>query len=179
MPLSDSVAALKNKRVLCLGAGLVVLLASGVSVFFTPTYETMYNHRLLVPVAGKSGRVMCFHILEIGNTGRRLQHNVDVLFSSDALSRALMPLKARNYGKVDRPVAVSDDGATTTVCLGGLEPGRRVELQLVLQLDGSCRDLAWEDICTGIRPDRGDAVEGDPEFTLLGRALYDIFGGLF
>lgn len=178
MQVRDILAAAGSKRVVWLCAGLLVLLATGVSLFFTPPYETMYNHRLLAPVTGKSGRVICFHILEIGNTGRRLQHNVDVLFSSRALTRAVMPLRARNYGKVDRQVAVSDDGATTAVSLGGLEPGRRVELQLVLQHDGSCRDLSWEDLCTGIRPARGDAVEGDPGFTLLGRALYDIFGGL-
>ncbi|MFH2067638.1 MAG: hypothetical protein ABIK15_20715 [Pseudomonadota bacterium] len=158
-----------------LAVGLLFLFFQGVFIFFTPSYEIMYNHHLLPVVLSGQGE-MRVHILELGNTGGNLQDRVDILLASDALTFQAIPLQVRNFGKVDRKVEIAENDATTRISLGALEPEKRVELRLCLFYQNPDEVHAWDEIFKGIETEKGKTVVGDPKWTTLVRILYDLFG---
>jgi hypothetical protein len=159
-------------------AGILILLVWGVSIFFTPSYEVMFNHQLLPAVPSGQGKLYV-HILEVGNTGGNLQENVNILFSSNALSFQIMPLKIKNFGKVDRKVEITEDDVVTRIALGALAPEKRVEISIYLFYKDPDEIHEWDEIFKGIEIAQGKTVEGDPSWTTLGRILYGIFGSPF
>jgi hypothetical protein len=178
MNLKDIYERFKSPKLLFPAAGLLILLVGGISIFFTPSYEVMYNHRLLPTVATKEGSLYV-HILEIGNTGGNLQEKVDILLSSNALSFKILPLTVRNFGKVDRKVEITEDNITTRIALGALKPEKRVEISVCLFYEDPDEAHDWDEIFKGIEIAKGKAVKGDPGWTTVGRILYGIFGSPF
>jgi len=178
MSLKDLYKKFGGAKLLIPLAGVLIVLFGGVSVFFTPSHEVMFNHHLLPMVNSKEG-TLCIHIIEIGNTGGNLQDKVDILLSSDALSFQAIPLQAKNFGKVDRKVEITEDEVTTRVALGALEPEKRVEISICLFYKDTDEVHEWDEIFKGIEISRGKTVEGDPSWTAVGRILYGLFGLLF
>jgi hypothetical protein len=175
--LKHILESLRRPRLFFPAVGIVILIFWGVSIFSTPSFEIMYNHRLLPVMNTKKGALYA-HILEIGNTGRNLQENVDILFSNDALAYQVMRTQVKNFGKVDRKVRIFKNDTTTRIALGPLEPGKRVEISLTLFYKHPDNRHEWTEILQGIEIARGKLVEGDPSWTTLGRMLYKIFGSL-
>jgi len=159
-------------------AGILILFAWGISIFFTPSYEVMYNHHLL-PVVNSGEGKLHFHILEVGNTGGNLQDKVDILLSSDALSFQILPMQIKNFGKVDRKVEIMEDDVTTRIALGALAPEKRVEISIGLFYKNPDKIHEWDEILKGIEIAQGKTVEGDPGWTTVGRILYGVFGSPF
>ena len=177
--LKEILGRLGGRRLLFPVAGVFILLVCGISIFSIPAYEVMYNHSLLPVVSTNNSGTLHFHILEIGNTGRKQQQNVDILLSSHALSYQLLPPKAKNFGKVDRKVEITKDDQTTRIALGALEPGKRVEISLGLFYKEPGEEHDWDEIYKGIEIAQGEAIEGNPSWTTLGRTLYRVFGFIF
>lgn len=178
MSLEDIYKKFGGAKLLFPLAGVLIILLGGVSIFFTPSHEVMYNHHLLPIIKSKEG-TLYIHILEVGNTGGNLQDKVDILLSSDALSFQIMPLQVRNFGKVDRKVEITEDDVTTRVALGPLEPEKRVEISICLSYQDPDEVHEWDEIFKGIEITQGKTVKGDPRWTAVFRILYGLFGFLF
>ena len=165
-------------RFFVLATGLLILIFYGISIFFTPSYEVMYNHRILPIIQSGNGEIHV-HILEIGNTGKKTQEHVDILLESSIMHFETIPISVRNFGIVDRQFTVSENGSTTRVSIGLLETDKRVELRVCLFFENSDEVYEWDDFFMGIEIERGKTVSGDPKWTSLGRFLFNIFGEAF
>jgi len=154
---------------------LFIFFACGVWLLSTPAYETMYNHSPLPVVRTDKASVHC-HIFEIGNTGRKAQESVEVIFYTDAFSDTAMAPKVSNFGMSDRKTETRESNDTTIIDLGKLEPDKRVEIQLVYIHPIDETPYEWDDIFINIEATQGKVVEGDPGWTTVGRMLYAIFG---
>ncbi len=177
MHIKNIIEKVGGPRLILAIVGLFVLLLYGISVFFTPSYEIMYNHRTLPIIPGKEGSLYV-HILEIGNTGGNAQDRADVLFSSEALSSQILPIKVENFGKVTRKVEISRDNDTTRIALGVLKPEMRVQITLYFLYKQNDKVPEWQEIFKGIEVEEGKVVMGDPGWTTFGRMVYSIFGFL-
>ena len=154
---------------------LFIFLAYGVWIFSIPEYEVMYNHHTLPVVQTEKVSVHC-HILEIGNTGRKIQASVDVIFSTDAFSATAMTPTVRDFGVSDRKTGIKKSDDTTIIGLGKLESDKRVEIKLVYIYQKDEMPYDWDDIFIGIEAARGKVLVGDPGWTTVGRLLFAVFG---
>ncbi len=156
-------------------AALIIFLVCGVWIASTPAYETMYNHRTLPRVQTETVTMDC-HIIEIGNTGRKIQDDIDLLFYTDAYEKAAMMPKAENFGKSDRKTEIEKTGGVTIMRLGAVKPDMRVEVKLLFVYKKNDTPYSWDDIFKGIETSHGEVVEGDPGWTTVGRMLFAVFG---
>lgn len=173
---NDILSALFGKKWLAFFLiAVFIFLVGGVWIASTPEYETMYNYSTLPRVRTENAVVDC-HIIEVGNTGRKVQDSIDIAFFTDAYDTVVLKPKARNYGKVDRRVETRRSGDTTVMRLDKVEPGMRVEVQLVFIYKTDRTPYDRDEILKGIEATEGDVVQGDPGWTTVGRMLYGIFG---
>ncbi len=156
---------------------LAVLLSTGVSLFYAPTYEVMYSPTRVVSVSEKGDRFV-FYSVEVGNTGRKVQEDVRLRFLGQAMDRAIIAPSAQDYGVSHRPIVISNDQATTTIGLGRLDPEARVTLTLLLSYPKGQDPHTWEALFLGLDPARGSAKRGNPGMTMVGRAWFGLFGNL-
>ena len=174
--LNHIVSALFGKRWFAFFLiALFIFLAFGVWIFSTPEYETMYNHRTLPPVQTQKATMHC-HILELGNTGRKVQESIDISFFTAAYEAVAMKPAARNFGKSDRRAEIRQSDDTTTMRLFEVAPGTRVEIQMVFLYEKDETPYNWNEIFKGVEAVTGKVVAGDPGWTALARLLYAIFG---
>ena len=152
-----------------------IFVTYGVWIFSTPKYEVMYNHRMLPEIQTDKVNMHC-HIIEIGNTGRMVQQSVDVAFYTNAFAATAMKPKASDFGISDRKTEIRKSGDTTTVCLGSVKPGKRIEIQLLFIYKKNETPFRWDEIFKGVEIARGKAKEGDPGWTTVGRMLFAVFG---
>src|SRR5437867_10453774 len=108
-----------------------MLVGSGVSIFWRPAGEVLYDRRRL-DACTASGCTFLY-TLEVGNTGSEAQADIRVRLRAAVMDGALFVPHARDFGKFDRPVRVSDVAGIRTYSLGLLEPEERVELSFVLR----------------------------------------------
>jgi hypothetical protein len=157
-----------------LGAlGAVLLLGGGASIFWRPTHEVLYTPSRAPIVCQPSGCTALYR-LELGNTGRAGQPHVRLRLRSDVLDTASLPPRVRDFGKFERPAAVSDAGGVRTFDVPSLEPDQRVELSFVLQRPEPAAFPAWGDVLVGIEAAHGTARVGNPALTALLRVWYRI-----
>jgi len=154
----------------------LVLGMTGVSLFYSPSYEVMYSPLRMVLKADQGGRVSVFYSIEVGNTGDKNQDFVKMHFSKEAMSRALVKPYASNFGVTPRPISMTNDAAAFIVDLGGLESEKRVKLSFMLSYPKGEVPQEWKDVFIFAEPARGRAKEGDPGMTLVGRAWFSFFG---
>lgn len=174
--INDIISALFGKRWLAFFlVALFIFLVYGVWIASTPEYETMFNHKTLPQVRTENAIMDC-HIIEVGNTGRKIQDAIDIAFLTDAYETVALKPKARNYGKVDRRVDVTKSGDTTVMRLDTVKPGMRVEIQLVFIYNKDETPYSRDEFFKGIEAANGDVVQGDPGWTTVARMLYGIFG---
>lgn len=174
--LNDFISKMFGKKwVLFFLVALAIFLVRGIWIFSTPKYETMYNHYTLPRVTTEKVFMDC-HIFEIGNTGRKTQDKVDVLFVTQAFESAALPPKAEDFGMSTRRTKIEKSGDTTVMRLESLEPGKRVEIKLLLIYQKDETPGTRDDIFKGIETAEGEIVEGDPGWTTVARMLYAIFG---
>jgi hypothetical protein len=158
-----------------LGVGALVMLSGGASIFGRPEREVLYNMHRLPPICHAEGCTVLYN-LEVGNTGKLDQEQVLIRLRSAALQTALLKPTVRNFGKVERPVGVTEENGVRTYTLGRLDPQARVELQLVLHSQDAGSAPSWEEIFVGVEAPGADLNRGDPEATTLGRVLFALFG---
>ena len=157
--------------------GGLLLWRAGISIFSAPRHEVLYAAespmRVCVPQ-------VCTTMmrLEVGNTGTVDQENVRVRFRAEPLRKLTLPLTVRNFGKVDRPVAISESDGQRIYDLGRLEPRKRVEFNAVFHGQASEQSPAWQDILVGVEAASGETRPGDPSVVQSARLLHAVFGWL-
>lgn len=158
-------------------AGGLLLATGGISIARSPEHEVIYS--LGAPQRFCAGDSCTIALrLELGNTGTAVQETVRVRLRRAPLEQASLPVTIRNFGKVDRPVAVTEDEETREYDLGRLEPQKRVEIAVTYWRKAGEPAPAWEDVFVAIDPGRGDARPGYPAGVLFLRMLHAFFGWL-
>jgi hypothetical protein len=158
-----------------LAIGLLVLVGGGASIFRMPEEEVLYSASPPITTCLKSGDCLFIYTLEVGNTGREAQEDVRVRLRRDVVQAAIMPLKVRSFGKVDRRFETSDADGVRTFDLGRLKAQQRVEISFVLRYPDRSQAPSWQQILVGVEAARGEVRPGDPAAVTLGRMLYRIF----
>lgn len=157
-----------------MAAGVVALVTGGVSIFGQPAHEILYQADPPLTVGGAHGCTFVYR-LEIGNSGVAPQDEVTVRLRRDVVEAAILPARARDYGKFEPPVRVWDEGDVRVYALGRLESRVRVELGFVLRGPTSDAAVPWERILAGVEA-RGASVRvGSAGWTMLLRAWLAIF----
>ncbi|MGH7267041.1 MAG: hypothetical protein ACREMB_19645 [Candidatus Rokuibacteriota bacterium] len=153
--------------------GVLMLVGGSGSIFWTPADEILYAAAGPRGACGSHG-CLGLYTLELGNTGGEVQPDVRVRLRQAVLDSAVLPPKARDYGKFDRPVGVTRDGQTVTYALGEIGPEVRVELSFVLRRDTREALPGWDDVLVAVEPARGRALPGSAPFVILLRIWYSI-----
>jgi hypothetical protein len=155
-------------------AGVVALATGGVSIFGQPDREILYQTEPPLTVCGAHGCTFIYR-LEVGNTGVAPQDEVIVRLRRDAVEAAILPVRARDFGKIERRVRVWDEGRVRAYALGRLESRARVELGFVLQ--GKTPDVLvpWPEILAGVEAPGSTLSVGNAGWTMLLRAWLAIF----
>lgn len=155
-------------------AGVVALVMGGVSIFGQPEREILYRPEPPLTVCGEHDCTFIYR-LEVGNSGAEPQDEVIVRLRRDVVEAAILPVKARNYGKIERRVRVWDEGDVRAYALGRLESQARVELGFVLR--GATRDglVPWTRILAGVEAPGSSVSVGSAGWTMLLRAWLAIF----
>ncbi len=155
-------------------AGALAMWRPGVSLLRTPEYEVLYSPD---PPASVCADKHCWALysLEIGNTGLKPQREVAVRLRREFVARAVTPPRARSFGKIDRPVGITEAQGETRYSIARVAPGKRISLSFTLPIDrGSAPP--WDDILVGVEATDGRVLRGDPATTSLGRMLYALSG---
>jgi hypothetical protein len=155
-------------------AGVVALAMGGASIFGQPGREILYQPEPPLTVCGAHGCTFIYR-LEVGNSGAASQDEVIVRLRRAVVEAAILPVKARDYGKIERPVRVWDEGSVRAYALGRLESRARVELGFILH--GETRDalVPWTRILAGVEAPGSTVSVGSAGWTMLLRAWLAIF----
>jgi len=152
----------------------VALVMGGVSIFGQPDREILYSPDPPLTVCGAHGCTFIYR-LEVGNSGAAAQDEVIVRLRRDVVEAAILPVKARDYGKFERRVRVWDEGDVRVHALGQLESRVRVELGLTLRGPRSDAVVPWTRILAGIEAPGASVRVGSAGWTMLLRVLLAIF----
>ena len=170
----ESTVLSKGKRSLVLIFGaLLLLLCSGIPLFFTPANEITYST--------SQNRVPCFdtgcltlYTLVLGNTGKENQ-DITVVFSANVLAQAMLKPTVLNFGKVPRHVNIRDEGEQIYYVLDNVAPHTRIDIQFAFNSKASDAAPEWNEILERVEASKGQVVQGSPEFVTFGRFLYSVF----
>jgi hypothetical protein len=156
--------------------GAVAIWRGGASIFDQPERELVYSTR---PPFGScaQGRCVGIYILEVGNTGSSPEPRVDVRVRSKPLESALLPPEALAFGKVRRPLAVSEAEGLRTYTLADIKPGERIELRFLLSAADGASLAAWDEVLVGVENGAGAALRGDAALLTFGRWMHRLLGG--
>lgn len=154
--------------------GLALLVGGGASIFWQPAHEVLYQ--LGGPQGACSTLQGCvlLYTLTVGNTGREPQAQVLVRLRADLAGRALLRPSVKTFGKIGRPVTVSEAGGVRTFALGPLPRDERVELSLVFAAPTREAAPAWDDLLVGVEAAQGRVWAGHPAWVTLLRMWYAI-----
>ena len=155
--------------------GAMALLRGGASIFSHPESEVLYSTWMLPPSCVRSGCIFIY-TLTVGNTGSRDAEHVSARLRENVLSTAILKPTVRTFGKVERPVDVSESEGVRTYQLGRLKPGDRVEVSFTLQRPSRSGEPPWDSILVGVDATDAKVRAGDPAAVSLGRLLYTFFG---
>lgn len=155
-------------------AGVVALAMGGVSIFGQPAREILYQPEPPLMVCGAHGCTFIYR-LEVGNSGGAPQEDVIVRLRRDVAEAAILPVKARDYGKIERPIRVWDEGSIRAYGLGRLESRARVELAFTLHGKGPDALVPWTGILAGVEAPGSTVSVGSAGWTMLLRAWLAIF----
>ena len=154
----------------------LVLIFTGVSLFYTPSNEVMYSYTRLGLPNTESGGCYLSYSIEVGNTGTKPQDSVRLVFSRQAMNHTVIGPEARDYGVSARRITVSSDETAMTIELGMLEPEKRVRVTFLLSYQKGKQPHTWEETFIRVDPAKGKAKYGDPGMTMVGRAWFGLFG---
>lgn len=158
-------------------AGILILIVTGISVFHVPRYEIVYNvqARTILPGTGWAEATFASYVVELGNTGRRVQPRVGVRIQAGVLTNAITRPLVRNFGKRNRPYAVlpADGGGCLTLDIGAVEPDQRVRVEVLTRTSPGRQPPTADEAVPGIDA-LGQVRKGDPGSTEFARILFSI-----
>lgn len=129
--------------------GLFLMVRAGVSLFGQPTREILYvADPPQVVCAGP--RCTALYRLEVANTGSAAQDEVTVRLRRAVVDGAILPVKARDYGKFERPLRTRDEGEVRAYGFGPLETRVRVEVSFALSGPGPDTAVPWDGVLVGV-----------------------------
>lgn len=154
--------------------GLALLASGGVSVFWQPSREVLYD---LASPAGACTQLGCYFLyrLEVGATGREPVEQILVRLRSSVSAALPIAPRVEDFGKVDRPVEVTEADGIRTYALGRLAPGHRVVLTFVLRRDDRRALPPWEAMFVAVEAPGAAVKRGNPAWVTLFRVWYSIF----
>ena len=155
-------------------AGALALVAGGVSTFGQPDREILYSADPPLTACGAHGCTFVYR-LEVGNSGAAPQNEVIVRLRRDVLEVAALPVKVRDFGKIERRVRIWDAGDARAYALGPLEPRARVELGFALLGPRAESAVPWSRILVGVETPGSRVSAGSAGWTMLLRAWLAIF----
>jgi hypothetical protein len=155
-------------------AGVLVLLGGGVSLFGQPDREILYSADPPLTVCGAHGCTFVYR-LEIGNSGAALQDEVIARLRREVIDTAILPVRMRDFGKLDRPVRVWEEGQLRAYALGPVEPRVRVEVGFALPGARADSVVPWSQILTAVEAPGASVSAGSAAWTMLLRAWLAIF----
>ena len=155
-------------------AGVLALVTGGVSIFGQPAREVLYQPDPPMTVCGSQGCTFLYR-LEVGNSGAEAQDAVVVRLRRDVVEAAVLPVKVRDYGKLERPVLVRDEGDVRAYGLGRLESRARVDLGFVLRGPRADAAVPWTRILVEVEAPGARVKAGSAGWTMLLRAWLAVF----
>ena len=154
--------------------GVVALVGGGISIFGQPAREILYQTEPPLAACGRGGCTFVYR-LEVGNSGAETQDDVAVRLRRDVVDAAILPVKARNYGKIERPIRIWDEGDVRVYALGRLATQERVEIGFVLRSPTRDGLVPWSRILAGVEAPGSRVSRGSAGWTMLLRAWLAIF----
>jgi hypothetical protein len=154
--------------------GVLALVSGGVSLFGQPDREILYSADPPLAVCGAHGCTYVYR-LEVGNSGAALQDEVIVRLRREAIETAILPVRVRDFGKVERRVRTWDEGDVRAYALGSLEPKVRVEIGFALAGPSADGATPWSRILAGVEAPGASVDRGSAAWTMLLRAWLAIF----
>lgn len=151
-------------------AGVVLLWSAGVSIFGQPAREVLYDAAAPLVACHPRGCVALYRLV-VGNSGAEVQGQVTVRLRRAVVERAVLPVTVRDFGKLDRPVQVRDEGEARLYALGPVAPRGRVELAFALATPGR-ETVAWDHVLLGVDAPGARVGAGDAAWVLVLRAWY-------
>ena len=155
-------------------AGVLTLVGGGVSIFGQPDHEILYSAEPPITVCGGHGCTFIYR-LEVGNSGAMVQDEVIVRLRRDAIEPAILPVRARDFGKIERRVRTWDEGEVRAYALGRLEPRVRVDLGFALPGPRADSVVPWTRILAGVEAPGASVSPGSAGWTMVLRAWLAIF----
>jgi hypothetical protein len=157
-----------------MAVGAVALVMGGVSIFGQPEREVLYQPEPPLTVCGAHGCTFIYR-LEVGNSGAAAQDEVIVRLRRDVVDAAILPVKVRNFGKIERRVRAWDEGDLRVYALGRLESQARVELGFTLRGATADTVVPWSRILAHVEAPGSSVSVGSPGWTMVLRAWLAIF----
>jgi hypothetical protein len=154
--------------------GVVALVMGGVSIFGQPDREILYQPEPPLTVCAAQGCTFIYR-LEVGNSGAAPQDEVTVRLHRAVVETALLPVRVRDFGKIDRPVREWDEGDLRVYALGRLESRARVEVGLALRGERPDTVVPWARILARVEAPGSTVRLGSPGWTMVLRAWLAIF----
>jgi len=168
---------LRSTRWLFAVVGAVLLWRFGISIARAPEHEILYAAGRPLRTCVPENCVTMLN-LEVGNTGTAAQSDVRVRFRAAPLAGLALPMKVRNFGKVDRAVEVEEEDGVLVYRLGRLEPQKRVTFEVTFLGPASEPLPTWDALLVAVEPAEGEASPGDPAGVLFLRMMHALFGWL-
>jgi hypothetical protein len=148
-----------------------MLATAGVSIFGQPAREVLYSAPPPTVVCHARGCTAIYR-LEVGNSGAEAQDEVTVRVRAAVVDRALLPVHVRDFGKIDRPFRVRDEGEVRAYLLGRVDPRVRVELSFLLAVPRADLAVGWDHVLAGVEAPGARVAPGDAAWVLVLRAWY-------
>jgi hypothetical protein len=154
--------------------GFLLLVRGGVSIFGQPDRETIYAAAAPLVTCVTEG---CFarYGLEVGNTGSREQPEIRVRLRAAALEGTALPLRVRDFGKLDRAFQVDDADGVRTVRFGPVARDQRVEVAFMLRRANRAALPDWPAILIEVTAAEGPVRAGSAPWVSLARVWYGFF----
>lgn len=154
--------------------GLLLLIRGGVSIFGQPDQETIYDAAVPLVTCVTEG---CFArcALEVGNTGSREQPEIRVRLRAAALAGTVLPIRVRDFGKLDRAFQVDDADGVRTVRFGPVTRDQRVEVAFMLRRADRAALPDWPALLVEVAAAEGTARAGSAPWVSLARVWYGFF----
>jgi hypothetical protein len=155
-------------------AGVVALVSGGVSLFGQPDREILYAADPPLTACSPHGCTFIYR-LEVGNSGALRQDEVIVRLRREVIESAVLPVRVRDFGKIERRVRTWDEGEVRAYALGPIEPRDRVEVGFALAGPRTDTGVPWPRILAGVEAPGASVNPGSAGWTMVLRAWLAIF----
>ena len=157
------------------GLCALVIVSAGLPIAGGNRYETLYQTEPPLKFCFEQSCTYHYRV-SIGNNGTKAQEMVALILDTESLGELILPISASNFGKVRRKIKMELDGDTTTVMLGEITSGKRVDVTFSNRLPREKPPVEWSTILKEVRPTHGLAKSGSMEAVTFVRFIHGLVG---